>query len=143
MKQIVLISILIAGIANTSYGQNEISGYWKLGDGKTIVEFTETGEAVFQGKIAWLEEATDKKGNPFKDKKNPDRSLRNRDILGLPMVERLDYKNGAWTGKMYAPKNGRTVNVSFTQDGHDKLQVEVSFKGMKRTQVWHRTELPK
>ena len=143
MKQILMISLLMAAVANASYGQNEIEGYWLAGEGNTIVEFTELENGTYQGKIVWLKKTTDKKGNPFKDTKNPDKSLRNRDILGLPMVERADYENGAWKGQIYAVKNGRTVNATFTLDGDDKLKVKVSFRGFKRTQVWTKTDLPK
>lgn len=143
MKQILIIGFLVAGITNASYGQSKIEGHWLANEGKTIIEFTEVDNDVYQGKIVWLEKSSDDKGERFKDKKNPNKSLRNREILGLPMVERLDYENGTWTGQIYSPKNGRTVNATFTLDGEDKLKVRVSFRGFKRTQVWQKTELPK
>ena len=142
MKQILMISFLVVGLTQVSYGQDEIKGHWLAGEGKSIVAFTAIGDGVYQGKIAWMERSVDKKGELFKDKNNPDKSLRNREILGLPMVERLDYKDGAWTGKLYSPKNGRTVNATFTLEGEDRLKVCISFRGFKRTQYWQRTELP-
>lgn len=143
MKQILIISLLLAGVSVQSYGQSEISGYWRAGESKTIVAFAEIEKEVYQGTVAWLEKPTDKKGEPHKDGKNPDKSLRNRHILGLPMVERLDYKNGSWTGQLYSPKNGKTVNATFSLEGEDKLKVKISYRGFKRTQTWYRTQLPK
>ena len=142
MKQLLIISFLVAGMS-TTYAQSEIEGYWLAGEGETIVAFEATADGTYQGKIAWIKKLANKKGQSPKDKNNPDKSLRSRDILGLPMVERLDYEDGEWTGKLYSPKNGRTVNATFMLEGEDKLIVKVRFRGFKRTQEWTRTELPK
>ena len=134
---------MVVGLAQTTYGQSQIAGYWMAGEGETIIEFTEIEEGVYQGKIVWIKKLADKKGQSPKDKNNPDKSLRSRDILGLPMVERAEYEEGAWVGEIYSVKNGRTVNAKFSLLGEDTLVVKVGFRGFKRTQEWTRTELPK
>ncbi len=142
IKQILIISILMSGISKISYSQNEIEGYWLAGEGNTIVQFVQIDIGAFQGKIVWLKEKVDKEGNSFRDEKNPDELLRSREILGLPIVERADYENDTWIGKIYSVKNGRTVNAIFRLQGDDKLEVRVNYRGFKRTQTWYKTEKP-
>ena len=143
MKRTLIMGIFLAGFTAASFAQSNIKGYWLAGEGNTIVEISELEDGALQGKIVWMKRPVDKKGQPHKDKNNPDRSLRNRTLMGLPMIERLDYENDNWSGKMYSPKNGKTVDVSFALRGEDQLKVQVKFRGFKREQTWYRTELPK
>ena len=136
---VVMVSLLLSFGA---FGQDEIEGYWLAGEGKSIVEIYSTDAANQNGKIAWMENPTDKKGRPHTDKMNPDKDLRNRPILGLDILKDLAYSDGNWIGKIYVPKRGKTLDVALSLVEQDRLKLTVSFRGFSKNQFWTRTEHP-
>jgi uncharacterized protein (DUF2147 family) len=88
------------------YGQSAdaILGTYLKADGKSKIEFYKSGD-TYSGKIVWLKEPNDDKGNPKKDVKNPDKSLRERALIGLVNITGLKYEgDGKYVdGKAYRP----------------------------------------
>lgn len=141
MKRIITIAIaLIAGLSGAS--AQDILGKWKLDDGTAIVEIIRNGN-VYDGKIVWLEELTDKNGAPVRDDKNPDKSLRSRELMGLKMLIGLkDLGEEYGQGQIYDPGNGKTYHCSMKVQG-DVLKVRGSLdkKGLLgRTMDWFRVQ---
>ena len=120
----------------------DVIGKWKLDDGSAIVEVYKQGEA-FNGKIVWLKNPTEPDGTPAKDDQNPDKALRNRQILGLNMLSGLKKSGSEYTGGLiYDPGNGKTYNCSMKVEG-DVLKVRGSLdkKGLiGRTMDWYRVK---
>ncbi|MEO1098629.1 MAG: DUF2147 domain-containing protein [Bacteroidota bacterium] len=140
MKNVLLTSLYLL-IYSPGADSDQIQGYWLTGEGKTIVEIYEDA-ANHNGKIVWLEKPNNRKGEPHTDKMNPDRSLRNRPIMGLNMLENLEYKDGQWHGKLYVPKKGRTVDAVLSLVNNDELQITVSLRGFTKEISWYRTQAP-
>ena len=120
----------------------DVIGKWKLEDGSAIVEVYKQGDA-FNGKIVWLKNPTEPDGSPAKDDQNPDKALRNRQILGLNMLSGLKKSGNEYTGGLiYDPGNGKTYNCSMKVEG-DVLKVRGSLdkKGLiGRTMDWYRVK---
>lgn len=129
--------------ALSGYAQDEILGGWATPEGNMIVEIYKAQEGLYAGKVAWLKKPTDKKGNPHKDRMNPDKQLQDRNILGMDMLENLKYTDGKWYGTLYTPKKGRKVDAELNLNKDEKLDINVSFMGFSKTVQWIRTELPK
>ena len=120
----------------------EVIGKWKLEDGSAIVEVYQDGN-VYNGKIVWLKNPTEADGTPAVDDKNPDKSLRKRQVLGLNMLHGLKKDGEKYAGgKIYDPGNGKTYNCSMKVEG-DILRVRGSLdaKGLLgRTMDWFRVK---
>lgn len=140
LKFISIAIALIAGLSGAS--AQDILGKWKLDDGTAIVEIIRNGN-VYDGKIVWLEELTDKNGAPVRDDKNPDKSLRSRELMGLKMLIGLkDLGEEYGQGQIYDPGNGKTYHCSMKVQG-DVLKVRGSLdkKGLLgRTMDWFRVK---
>ena len=135
----VLLLTLLAIVAESARSQDQISGFWMAQEGKTIVEISRVDPVYQEGTIVWLESPNNRKGEPLTDQMNPDKQLRDQTILGLTMLKDLVYKNGQWFGKLYAPKRGKTLDVALSLPKPDELQLDVSFRGFRKTQTWVKT----
>ncbi|MEM8568968.1 MAG: DUF2147 domain-containing protein [Bacteroidota bacterium] len=138
----ITLTILLA-LPFTMHAQQEIEGYWLTQEGNSIVEIYKNSDDKYLGKIVWLKEPNDKKGNALTDKMNKDKSLRGRSVMGMHVLEDLEYAKGVWNGSIYAAKKGRTFSVTLSMDNQDELLVKVSVMGMSRVQNWTRTDWPK
>lgn len=140
LKFISIAIALIAGLSGAS--AQDILGKWKLDDGTAIVEIIRNGN-VYDGKIVWLEEPFEKDGTPAVDSKNPDKSLRSRELMGLKMLIGLkDLGEEYGQGQIYDPGNGKTYHCSMKVQG-DVLKVRGSLdkKGLLgRTMDWFRVK---
>ena len=125
-----------------AFSQDEITGFWLAGEGKTIVEIYESDPKVYMGKIVWMEQPTDKKGRPHLDKMNQDKSLRDREMMGIHILENLVYTGESWDGTLYVAKRGRKVNASLSLASQEELTIEISMMGRTFTRSWIRTEAP-
>jgi uncharacterized protein (DUF2147 family) len=141
MKKVIFATFLLSVFTIPAYSADDISGIWLAGEGKTKVEIYKKDSNHYCGKIVWLEQTTNKQGEPLTDKNNPDRSLRDRPIMGLHMLENLEYKNGKWYGSIYTPKRGRTLDAVLMLENADKIIVQVSYRSISRKQVWTRTDI--
>lgn len=135
-----VLSVMLLSLISTSlYAQDEICGIWLNQDQQTKIEITRTND-TYTGTIVWLKRPTDKHGEPLRDKKNPDRSLRDRPIMGLELLTGITYTQAHWEGDIYTPKRGKTLSVELNLPKQDELQLNVSYLGMTRNQTWTRSE---
>ena len=141
MKKIIFIvaALLLSAFAASA---QDVLGKWKLENGSAIVQVYQSGDS-FNGKIVWLQKATEADGTPAVDKNNPDKNLRSRKLIGLNMLSGLKKNGGEYSGgKIYDPGNGKTYNCSMKVDG-DVLKVRGSLdkKGLVgRTMDWFRVK---
>ncbi|MEL6560110.1 MAG: DUF2147 domain-containing protein [Bacteroidota bacterium] len=135
--------VMLLLISFNANAQNEIEGYWLTADGNSIIEIYKNDQNVYFGKVVWLKKPTNKKGEPQTDKMNRDKSLRNRPMMGLDIIENMQYASNQWTGTIYAAKKGRKMDASLSLKSSDQLQVNVTYMGFSRSQSWSKTELPK
>ena len=139
MRKLLMIPLLLV-FGTQIQAQDDIKGIWMTQEAKSKIEIYEKEGRCF-GKVVWLKEPNDRKGNPKTDQNNPDKSLRGREILGSDMLTELKYEEGAWRGKLYAARKGRTLDVAIRTRSADVLDLEVSVRGFSRTQQWSRDTL--
>lgn len=114
-----------------SLAQNKtdaILGKWiNSGDKNLEVEVFKTG-SEYKGKVIWFDD-TDNKLRPMKertDSNNPEKTLRERKILGLEVLHGLHYDadDDEWrNGKIYDASSGKTWNAKVWIDNDGSLKV--------------------
>lgn len=136
----VIVTIFLVIAAFQAHAQESIEGIWLTEEGNSKIEIYQKGDNCF-GKVVWLEQPTDQNGNPVTDRNNPNKDLRNRQVLGIDMLKDLQLRNGKWYGKIYAPKRGLELDVELVGLGKEKLELNVSYRGFTRKQTWTRSTL--
>lgn len=138
MKKMILTMFLIAGMATTSQAQTKadaIVGEWTNEKKETKFQIFKQGNKYF-GKILWGT------GTDNKDVKNPDPKLKNREVIGLVMLNNFvfDGKETWEKGTIYDPREGKTYSCKITLKGKDKINVRgfVGIAMFGRTEVWTR-----
>ncbi len=126
-----------------AFKPDDVLGEWLTEDKDAKIEiYKKDGE--YYGKIIWLKEPL-RNGKPKTDDKNPDKSKRERKLLGLVIMTHFIYdEDGVWEdGNIYDPKSGNTYSCKMTLS-KDKKTLEVrGYIGISlfgRTSVWTKTE---
>ena len=141
MKRISFILLFtLISFAGLAQNKDAVIGKWINSTGEAHVDITKRGEKYF-GKIVWLKEPKDEKGNIKTDLKNPEASLRSKPILGLEILKNFIFEDGKWTdGKIYDPKSGKTYSCNMTMKGRDILNMRgyVGISLIGRSETWKR-----
>lgn len=131
-------------IAYTSSAQNKdaILGKWVNSTNEAHLEINKRSNK-FYGKLVWLKDPKDEKGNVKTDFQNPNANLRSKPILGLEILKDFVYEDGKWTdGNIYDPKSGKVYSCNLTLKSNGDLNMRgylgVSILG--RTEVWKRVK---
>ncbi len=119
----------------------DITGIWVDHTGRGAVEFTRCGAAIC-GHLVWLEKPNNEQGRPFTDGNNPDPSLRQRSICGLPIigearpVDTSTY-DGGW---IYNPDDGKSykVEVKLISPNVATVTGYLGVKFLGQTYTWKR-----
>jgi uncharacterized protein (DUF2147 family) len=119
-----------------------ILGTWLTGEGNGMVEIYKNGEK-FQGKIVWLKEPLDTVTHkPKTDINHPDKSVRDRPILGLVNLWgfRFNGKDKWENGHVYDPKNGKEYKCVISLKDANSLEVRgyIGISLIGRTELWKR-----
>lgn len=132
---------LLFGLSANAAQALDISGTWAVEAGNAIVEITDCGNATPCGQIAWLEASDDA---PLTDTQNPDPNLRDRPLIGSPLLWGYKAKDKKWkSGKIYDAESGKTYKskLELLEDG--TLKVKGCVGPICQSQVWTRTTLKK
>ena len=134
-------SLLLCGAvallaAQPAYAATPISGKWVTTEKDSIINIEPCGKNMC-GKIEKF--LTPVQGPPF-DRNNPDTALRNRPLLGLPILLALADSGDEWKGKIYDPKSGKTYKSKAYRNPNGTLTVKgcISFLPC-RTFIWTQT----
>jgi len=113
MKSIKILFLLMMGIFSNVNAQteNEIVGTWESDKKDVIIEIYRSGNN-YQGKYIWGKEIVESDGKTSKkDIKNPDKSLRTRNIVGITSLTGLKWNGKEYTdGKIYNAPSGDTYS---------------------------------
>jgi uncharacterized protein (DUF2147 family) len=146
-----LLTLFVCIVAITSASAataNDILGTWFNEDKDAKIEIFQCGND-YCGKLVWLKEPTypagskeGTAGTPKLDTKNPDAAKRKTPLMGLQIVEGLQYSgDNLWkNGKIYDPDSGKTYSSKATLTSHDQLDLR-GFVGVSmfgRTEKWTR-----
>jgi uncharacterized protein (DUF2147 family) len=139
-----LSSILILTIFSLpvfSQAKDDIIGKWFSSSGGAQIQIYKKADKFF-GKIVWLKNPNDEKGNPKTDIRNPNPELRSRLAVGMEILKNFDYLGeGVWdNGTIYDPKSGRTYSCKMTLNGKNNLDIRgyVGISMLGRTESWTR-----
>ena len=93
------------------------TGEWLVADRDARIRLEPCGGALC-GVLVWTKQ-------PARDVHNPDPAMRNRPLLGVPILTGLRPAGpNAWQGQAYNADDGRTYDVKLALKGPDTLRVE-------------------
>lgn len=145
-KMLLLMATCCLASAFLSAQSDEVIGFWLTEEGDSQVQMYKGIDGKYFGKITWLDEPNED-GKPKVDDDNPDPALRERPIMGLVIVEDLEFdkKKEEWrNGTVYDPKSGKTYSAAmWFEDDPGKLNMRGYVKGVRllgRSSQWTREE---
>jgi len=140
---LVIIFFTFNSFAQTNQEADKIIGLWQTGSGKGRVQITKYGNK-FSGKIVWLRDPNDAKGNPKLDSKNPDVNRQKNTTIGITNLLGFTYEGNSEydNGTVYDPENGKTYKCIMTLENINSLNVRgyIGFSFIGRTDVWTRVK---
>jgi uncharacterized protein (DUF2147 family) len=145
-----LIAAALVPTSSTQAASADPTGYWRKADqgerpGKMQLFRCGSGNRLLCAKIVWLENPLDSKGRPLHDIRNENPSLRDRPILGLPIINGLQpVAANQWKGSIYNPEDGNTYSATLTLVSRNQINLR-GCKGwiLCGERIWVRTTLPK
>jgi uncharacterized protein (DUF2147 family) len=88
------------------------AGLWSTKDDESIIEIAPCGPN-YCGFLVWLRDPNDTAGKPKTDQSNEDETMRERPLLGIPLLIDLTADKNLWRGKAYNPEDGKTYEITF------------------------------
>jgi uncharacterized protein (DUF2147 family) len=119
------------------------SGTWLVEDGRARIRLERCGPSRERicGFIVWMKEPADKRGQPYRDKENPDPDKRARALLGHQLIMGLQATpEGRFAGDIYNAEDGKSYSVSLWRESPDRLKLKgCLIKFLCQTQTWQQT----
>ncbi|ROO27464.1 DUF2147 domain-containing protein [Salinisphaera orenii] len=132
---IAALSLLLTAPAFAQQQASDVAGVWETASGGYVQLYEDNGE--WKGTIVGS-----KSGEARTDENNPDESKRDRRLLGITILEGLEYvgEGEFENGEIYDPNNGKTYKAKATQTGPDTLDARgyIGISLVGKTQTWHR-----
>lgn len=133
-KQTIILFVLLISNAfpliaqNCSDKSDAILGTWLMPNNEGILEIFKENK-LYHGKIIWLKK-TEEDGSPLKDKENPNKNLRNREVVGLRVMNNFKYEyenENVWNGgTFYAARKGKKAEPDFILINENQLNIKIS-----------------
>lgn len=123
--------------------EKNIVGIWESDKKDVRMEFFKDGDH-YSAKLLWGNLVVEKDGvTSKKDTKNPDKQLRNRDIIGIVSLTGLKWNGKEYTdGKIYDPPSGDTYTCkAWIEDGKLSLRGYLGISLLGKTVTWHKYKL--
>ncbi len=127
-------------------------GVWIDHTGRGAVEITPCvpdappKAANLCGRIVWMKDPNDEKGQPLRDTLNKNAARRSQPICGLQIIGDVKPQaNGSWdNGWIYDPEQGSSFDVELQLRNPETLQVKgyMGVKFLSETFVWRRAKEP-
>lgn len=142
---VALLAVAGAGLApgRAEAARDGIAGRWATEGLGSIVEIRPCAGApdTLCGRILWLW-TPDEAGGRRTDRRNPDRSLRSRPLIGAEIVRGMrETAPGVWSGgSVYNPDDGRTYTGAARLRGGRLDLTGCALGVVCRTQTWRRPE---
>jgi len=142
MKYTLLFFSFLWGSVAAGQQADDVLGTWLTQDKDSHIEIFKKGDRYF-GKIVWLKEPREEDGTNKVDSENPDKSMRNRPILGLEIMRNFEFdgKDEWEDGKIYDPTDGKTYSCEMELDeGELEVTGYIGFSWIGRTVRWIRVK---
>lgn len=121
-------------------------GVWEPGHGKAKVKISKVGNKYF-GKIVWLKEPKNEKGEKKTDVNNPDSKMHDTPLLGYKILKDFEYVgDGVWeNGTIYDPENGSLYSCTIKKKSKTKIEVRgyIGVSMIGRTDTWTKLQRKK
>ena len=142
MKQkIALLACFLAAAMAIKANPDAICGVWidDNKDGKTL--FFKKAPGKYEATLVWLADSLDSKGNPLRDRKNPDKAQRNDLLIGKKVMEMdWDEKEQCYVlHYAYDPKWGMTGTGKMWVKG-DVMTIKAGKWGIRVTRTMDRVK---
>ncbi|TWR28740.1 DUF2147 domain-containing protein [Mucilaginibacter achroorhodeus] len=128
--QISLITVLLTGLTCTAgnvHSDEVICGKWISEDKDLIIQVSKDN-LEYHAKIVWFDDRDESMQlDDHFDRLNPDPTLRNRKIVGMEVLEKLQYapNTNTWeNGVIYDAKHGRLWNSCAYINSKGELKVK-------------------
>ena len=135
----VVLGLMLA--ARSSVAGTTPVGVWYAEGGAAQVAIAPCGPRLC-GRVVWLRSPFDDEGCLLHDRYNPDPSLRERDVMGLEILDGLEGgPGGTWHGgRIYDPASGRSYTCTVALAGNDRLLLRgyIGIPLIGRTTTWIR-----
>jgi len=142
-KSVTVAAVLLlaaAGGLNAQTRADDILGVWQThGDKPARIQVFRSGDR-YDGKIIYLQYPNEN-GKPMTDRHNPDKTGRQRPILGLNILNAFRFDKDEWTdGHIDDPESGKTYSCTMALKDANTLKVRgyVGISWIGRTEVWTR-----
>ncbi len=131
---VILLFLTLSSFKTIDDSADKIIGKWILPDNIKIEIFKKNNK--FYGKIIDLEGFN---SGQTKDIKNPDKSLRNKELIGKIIISDLEYDSNLnqWiNGTIYAPQKGIELNLKINYAKENELEAEASKLFFWKSIIW-------
>ncbi|WP_417621134.1 DUF2147 domain-containing protein [Parasphingorhabdus sp.] len=125
-------------LATPALAANSINGEWITADRDAIIKISKCGANVCGRIDKYL--VTPPNGVGQKDIHNPDKSLRNRTLLGMAILTGFKPDGDIWRGKVYDPKTGKTYRSEVSLNSPNSLKMKGCIAFVCRGQNWTRAK---
>ncbi|MBV9961801.1 MAG: DUF2147 domain-containing protein [Parafilimonas sp.] len=138
MKRIISLLLILITLFTISFAEsnndkadNILGIYWSPKKDAKIEIYKKDNK--YFGKSIWT--STNRK-----DIKNPNTSLKERELLGVELFTNFVYKNGIYQdGKIYDPESGKTYDCKITLNGQNlKVRGYIGISLLGRTEIFER-----
>ena len=138
LGRIAAVSILTAGLGLTSpvMAADPISGRWVTEDKDAVVAIGDCGASTCGTIARFL--ITPPDGLDQRDINNPDRNLRTRKLLGLPILTGFKKDDDLWRGRIYDPNTGKSYRSVVRRKDANTLEVKGCIGPFCQTQIWRK-----
>lgn len=111
-----------------------VTGRWVTADKDGVVLIAPCGKAVCGTLEKFL--VAPPEGLDQRDINNPDPKLRQRRLLGLPILSGFIADRDIWRGRIYDPKSGKSYRSVIRRKGENLLEVKGCIGPFCQTQIW-------
>lgn len=122
-------------LASPVLAAEQIDGRWLTHNGRAIVEIGDCG-AMLCGRIARV--IVPPRDGSTTDSRNPDPALRDRPMVGLPILTGLTARGGEWRGRIYDPQDGKSYRTTLRLNRDGTLRVRGCVALFCKTLTWTR-----
>lgn len=134
MKKLLALAALAA--ATPLLAAQPVDGKWLTEERDAVIAIGDCGNSVC-GRISKFLVAPPQ-GADQRDVNNSDPKLRNRTLLGMPVLTGFAEDGDEWRGKIYDPKSGETYRSVIRRVDTTTLEVKGCIGPFCRTQIWKR-----
>jgi uncharacterized protein (DUF2147 family) len=124
--------------AAPSLAAEPIDGIWTTADRSGQIRVADCGSTRCGKLTKFL--VVPPQGADQRDVNNPDRSLRSRRILGIPILTGFRPDGEIWRGTIYDPKTGKSYRSIVRRRNASTLEVKGCIGPFCQTQLWRKAE---